>query len=94
MVIVAGHLIVPANRRAEYLDACADVVQAAREAPGCLDFALSADLLQPDRVNVYECWQDAASVEAFRGSGPDDELSELITGADVSQHEVASSLRL
>ncbi len=70
MVIVAGHLVVPAEHRDEYLSACADVVRAAREAPGCLDFALSADLLQPERVNVYECWRDAASVEAFRGSGP------------------------
>jgi len=94
MVIVAGHLTIPADRRAEYLDACVDVVQAAREAPGCLDFVLSADLLQPDRINVYECWQDAASVETFRGSGPEGGLSELITGAEVNQHEVASSLRL
>ncbi len=86
--------MVPAERRDEYLDACVDVVQAARKAPGCLDFALSADLLQPGRVKVYECWQDASSVEAFRGSGPDDQLSELITGAEVSQYEVASSLRL
>ena len=54
----------------EYLDACVDVVQAAREAPGCLDFALSADLLQPDRINVFECWQDVASVEAFQGQRP------------------------
>ena len=94
MVIVAGHLVVPAERRDEYLSACADVVRAARQAPGCLDFAVSADLLQPDRINVYECWQDAASVETFRGSGPEGGLSELITGAEVNQHEVASSLRL
>ena len=94
MVIVAGYLTVPANRRAEYLDSCVDVVGAARQAPGCLDFALSADLLNPERINVYECWQDAASVEAFRGSGPDDQLSELITDADVTQYEVASSLQL
>ena len=94
MVIVAGHLTVPANRRAEYLDACVEVVRLARDAAGCLDFALSADLLSPDRINVYECWQDAASVETFRGSGPDDQLSELITGAHVSQYEVATSTEL
>lgn len=94
MHIVAGYLTVAPDRRDEYLYQCRDVVLAARSAPGNIDFALSADLLQPDRVNVYECWQDAASVEAFRGSGPEGGLSELITGAQVSQHEVASSLRL
>ena len=94
MHIIAGHLSVVPERRDEYLSKCTDAVLAARSAPGCIDFALSADLLQPERVNVFECWQDVASVEAFRGSGPDDELTELITGADVSQHEVVSSVQL
>lgn len=94
MVIVAGYLLVPAARRAEYLKACTDVVRAARSAPGCLDFALSADPLEDGRINVFERWQDAASVERFRGSGPDDGLSDLILGAEVLQHEVTHSHRL
>ena len=45
MVIVSGHLIVGIEVRDDYLAGCADVVEQARRAPGCLDFALSGDLL-------------------------------------------------
>ncbi len=45
---------------------------------GCLDFALSPDLLEPDRINVFERWESASALEAFRGSGPPgDQLAEL-----------------
>ena len=43
MVIVAGHLIVAPEVRDGFLAGCADVVRQARRAPGCLDFAISAD---------------------------------------------------
>lgn len=45
MVIVAGYLMVDPKRRDDYLAGCVDVVQQARHVPGCLDFALSADVL-------------------------------------------------
>ena len=48
MVIVSGYLIVATESRTDYLDACRDVVRQARQADGCLDYALSADLLEPD----------------------------------------------
>lgn len=94
MYIVSGSLIIAPNRRGEYLSRCTDVVTAARRAPGCVDFALSADLLQPDRVNVFECWQDVESLDRFRESGPDAELIELIVRGDTWQHEVASSVNI
>lgn len=45
MVIVAGYLVVEPRQRDGYLVACRAVVQQARRTPGCLDFAISADLL-------------------------------------------------
>jgi quinol monooxygenase YgiN len=94
MYIVSGYLIIVAGRRDEYLSRCADIVIAARSAPGCLDFALSADLVESDRVNVFECWQDVESLDRFRESGPDDELIELIIRGDTWQHEVATSINI
>ncbi len=44
MVIVAGHLLVAADRRAAYLEDCVAVVEQAREAPGCLDVSITADV--------------------------------------------------
>ena len=47
MVIVAGHVVVDAQQRDDYLSGCVEVVRQARRTPGCLDFSLSADLLEP-----------------------------------------------
>ena len=59
MVIVAGHIIVDPSQRDDYLSRCVDVVSQGRAAAGCLDFALSADLIDPGRVNILERWESA-----------------------------------
>ncbi len=94
MIIVSGWLRVSAGQRQQYLDACRPVIQAARSAQGCLDFHVSADPLEDDRVNVFERWQDVQSVERFRGSGPSDDQQGAIVGGQVHQHQVASSMLL
>jgi hypothetical protein len=47
MVIVAGYLVVEPRQRDSYLAGCKAVVRRARRTGGCLDFAISADLLDP-----------------------------------------------
>jgi quinol monooxygenase YgiN len=70
VLIIAGWLRVDPASRADYLEGCAAVVEQARSAPGCLDFALSADLLDPGRINVHERWESDEQLHAFRGNGP------------------------
>jgi quinol monooxygenase YgiN len=94
MIIVSGRLIVDAADRDTYVRECVDVVTAARAAPGCRDFHITADPIDPDRVNVYEEWETTEAVEAFRGSGPSSEQAATIRDARVFQHEVASTLQL
>ncbi|MGW4485278.1 putative quinol monooxygenase [Amycolatopsis sp. NPDC004368] len=89
MLIVAGYLVVEPRRREAYLAGCVEVVRRARETPGCLEFSLSADLLDPGRIVVFERWESRAAVEAFRGSGSSDEQNAEIRGADVAEYEVA-----
>lgn len=89
MVIVAGHLIVDPDERESYLAGCVDVVEQARRAPGCLDFAISADLLDAGRIDIFERWESQAAVEAFRGQGPSDDQSAMIRSASVSEYDVA-----
>ena len=88
MVIVAGHIVVDPQERDEYLSGCVEVVRQARRAPGCLDFALSADLVDPGRVNIFERWESQAAVEAFRGDGPSDEQGAAIRAASVTEYDV------
>lgn len=90
MVIVAGHLVVDESDRAEYLEGCRAVVEQARSAPGCLDFAISPDLVDPRRVNIFERWETQAAVEMFRGSGPDDGQSATMISASVAEYDAMS----
>ena len=94
MIMVAGKLNVSPETRDEYLAGCRDVMIAARHAPGCLDFHLSADSLESGRINVFEAWETVAAAEAFRGTGPSAEQQTQLLSAEVYQHEIASSVRL
>jgi quinol monooxygenase YgiN len=93
-IIVAGALYVDPSERDSYLQACHDVIVAARKADGCIDFHLTADPLEADRINVYEQWESVSAVESFRGSGPSPEQTAAIRDARVAQYEVASSTHL
>jgi len=94
MVIVAGFLVVERSQRDNYLSECRDVVRQARRAPGCLEYAISADLLDPDRIDIFERWQSQAAVEAFRGSGPSDGQQAVIVSASVSEYDVGGQRQL
>ncbi|MGB6208634.1 putative quinol monooxygenase [Mycobacterium sp.] len=90
MVIVAGYLVVEPQQRDEYLFGCAAVVQQARRTAGCLDFTISADLIEPNRINIFERWESPSAVEAFRGEGVSDEQQSAIIDASVSEYDVGS----
>ena len=94
MIIVAGHLIVDPQQRASYLADCVTVVEQARSAPGCLDFSLAADLVDPGRIDVFERWASQSAVEAFRGSGPGGEQAAAILSASVVEYDVAGARSL
>ena len=89
MVIVAGHVTVEPEQRASYLAGCVSVVEQARAAAGCLDFAITADLVDPGRVNIFERWESQAAVEAFRGSGPSDDQGAAMLAASVAEYNIA-----
>ncbi len=91
MIIVAGVLHVDPAERAAYLADCTAVVAQARSFPGCLDFALSPDLLDSGRINVYERWSSVEELRLFRGSGPDEAQQATILSADVRDYPVTGS---
>jgi quinol monooxygenase YgiN len=74
MLIVSGHIVLdPADRDAHVI-ASVGAVRLARQTPGCLDFAVSVDPVDPTPVNIFERWAAPEDLDAFRASGdPDDE---------------------
>ena len=91
MIIVAGWLRVDQVDRDHYVAECVAVVQQARAARGCLDFALTADSVDPDRINVYEQWESDADLELFRGAGPDPGQTAQLRDAQVGRYRISAT---
>lgn len=91
MVIVAGYLMIAPEQRGAYLAEAKSVIEAARVADGCLDFCLSADLVDQARILVFERCAPWQSVEAFHGGGPGSGQAAAILGGSVTQYEVAAA---
>ena len=85
MITVFGSLALVPGQRDDFLRRSRSAVEAARRTDGCRDFAVSPDLIDPDRVNVFECWKSAEALERFRGEGPGEDLSALILRYDITQ---------
>lgn len=94
MIIIAGSIYIPADKRAACL-AAGEKFQAGTRAdePGCLAYVFSADPLVPTTMSVYEIWQDAASLEAHFQHANYHAMRGVfaehgITGADVAKYRV------
>lgn len=66
MIIIAGYTLRKAHERDTAVEAFADMVERARKQDGCIDFSISADSVDPTRSNLFECWRDQQSWNAWR----------------------------
>lgn len=66
MVIIAGYLIVDIDDRDAFVDAHRDLVIRARAFDGCIDVAISADPVDPTRINNLEIWRDSHALDSWR----------------------------
>jgi quinol monooxygenase YgiN len=83
MIIIAGYTRIEAEKRDGTVEAFRGMVERARAFDGCLDFAISADAVDPERVNLFECWRDRATLDAWR---------KVAKGPRAKPREVAVSL--
>lgn len=91
MLIVSGRIHVRPGAHQKFVELSAEAVVVARALPGCRDFVVAADPIEPNRVNVYEEWDSEEALLSFRGSGPDVDQSSSIVRAKVMRHVVSSS---
>jgi quinol monooxygenase YgiN len=66
VIIIAGYSLTDADKRDSAVAAFADMVARARKHDGCLDVAISADAVDPERINVFEHWRDQQSLDTWR----------------------------
>ncbi|MEO3891505.1 antibiotic biosynthesis monooxygenase family protein [Nonomuraea sp. B5E05] len=90
-VIVAGKVFVDPEARDRCVEAHRGIVEAARDYPGCIDVAISADLVDPGRVNIFEHFESKEALDAWRSVAPrptgDCELKDV----QVFKHVIAAS---
>ena len=56
MLIITAKMYVDPDRRDEFLAGTADEIRQARSEPGCVDFIVAPDPVEPGRVNLFEQW--------------------------------------
>lgn len=66
MIVIAGYSFAERDKRDATVAALADMVERARKQDGCLDLSISPDSVDPERINVFECWRDEQSWKAWR----------------------------
>ena len=91
MWIIAGHVTVDENERDAFVEAHRDLVERARKAPGCLDVAITADPVDPRRINNYERWESWDAIEAWRARANAPDTGIAFLDADVMAYEVAGT---
>jgi quinol monooxygenase YgiN len=94
MIIVAGHITVDPEQRESHLAGSARVVEKARQADGCLDFAMTADLLDPGRLNLFERWESREALTAFRRRAPRNKHRAAMLSVSVAEYDVTGEHRL
>lgn len=97
MIIIAGEISIPADKRAGALESTKHLQQAPRdEEPGCLAYVFSADPCRDDVITVHEIWEDADSLAAHFHHPNYFQMREAlgaagITGANVLKYRVDAS---
>ena len=66
MIVIAGHSFTKREKRDATVVALSDMVARARKQDGCFDLSISPDSVDPERINVFECWRDERSWKAWR----------------------------
>ena len=90
MIIVAGHITVEPQQRDAYLAANVSVVERARATAGCFDYAISADLIEHGRVNLFERWELQAALDTARGNSPSNEqFVAAMLSVSVEEYDIA-----
>jgi len=88
MIIVSGKLDIEEGKRDEFIARSKDSIIAARTANGCIDFSVSPDPVDLDRVNIFEEWHTKSQLDEFRESGPSDDLFDLVKRFDVNERSI------
>jgi quinol monooxygenase YgiN len=92
VLIVAGTGYVDPATREELVESLAPALRRARTAPGCLDYVVAADPIEPDRVNIYERWESETHLTAhLAGIAQTAQPMPDVRSMDIVRYEISGS---
>ena len=93
MLIVCGTVSVEQGRREAYLEEYLPRVESVRQEPGCVEYGMSPDPLDANRLRVFEQWASAEDLDRHLGS-PRAHPAVPVVGADIVVYEATETRRL
>ena len=95
MLIVAGYMDVEPGARDDFLAGTVAGMTTSRAEPGCLDYVLSPDPIDPGRVRLFERWEtkEALGVHLARMAGQRSESSgpSPVKAVELLQYEIGAT---
>ena len=89
MLVVAGTIDVEPAQRQAFLEGRRDAVRSTLEEPGCIEYAFSADLLDPGRVRIFEQWETGQHLDAHLARSEGGGGSDVpILAAEILRYEI------
>lgn len=94
IAVEAAIVLADPSKRAALVEASAPIQKATRDdEPGCLVYCFAADPVQPELIQVYELWEDEASLAAHFEHPNYHAMRELLNGAGLAS-AVSRKLRI
>ncbi|ARQ69285.1 putative quinol monooxygenase [Streptomyces marincola] len=92
MLIVAGKGYLDPEHREAFLAEVEASLRRTRAEPGCLDYAISADPVEPGRINVYERWESQEHLVAHLATvAQAPQPSPAVRDVEVMRYEISAS---
>jgi quinol monooxygenase YgiN len=90
MLIIGGYVLMDPENRDAFVTAHRDLLARSRQAPGCLDAAISADALDDRRVNNFERWESRESLDRWRAVANAPDTGIAIHETDVWMYDASN----
>ncbi len=95
MLIVAGSIITEDDGRDVFLAAVAPMVTATLAEPGCREYAFTPDPNDPNRILLYELWDDQDALDAHFASAhmaqwQHDRKGLSVVGSDIKKYTISA----
>jgi quinol monooxygenase YgiN len=99
MIVVVGYLTINPDKRADVEAAIATLVPLTVAEEGCVEYRYSTDVLDANRINIWEQWESDEAMTAHMGTSHLADfmavMGDCIGGPlEITRHDIATSTKI